>query len=135
MKNKIATIIVVLFLIVIGILFLQDKNKTQNTATFIESSLPVGKSVTFGALTLTFNGLLNDYRCPVDTTCMEGGAVNTNVTFTVGNHTETKNMPSDEVPQIFDGYGISIIKVSPDTKNKVTINPKDYVVTFRIEKK
>jgi hypothetical protein len=97
-------------------------------------TLGVGEKGKVGTLEITFNSLVQDYRCPVDMECMEGGAVTANVTFAQGTHSETKNMPSDEIPQSFDGYQISIAGVAPPLKSKKQIPPKAYRITFHVSK-
>ncbi len=97
-------------------------------------TLGVGKTGSVGGLSITFNALLQDNRCPVDVQCIEGGAVNTNVTFKSGMQTVTKNMPSDEVAQQFAGYHISIADVVPPAKSGVEIPSNAYKVTFHVSK-
>jgi hypothetical protein len=97
-------------------------------------TLAVGKTGKVGDLSVTFNKFIQDSRCPIDVQCIQAGAVNINVTFAVGTTTVTKNMPSDEVPQVFQGYAISIIDIAPARQSKVEILPADYVITFHVEK-
>lgn len=97
-------------------------------------TLGTGEKGSVGTLSLTFNELVQDSRCPVDVVCIEAGAVNTNVTLTSGSETETLNVPSDEVPHQFGGYAISITKIAPDRKSRVEIPQSAYRVTFHIEK-
>ena len=100
-------------------------------ATTTDVALYVGQTGQVGDLRITFNALLNDYRCPIDVQCIEAGAINTNVTFTRGEKTVTKNMPSDEVPQQFEGYAISIIDSAPSAHSQKEIKQNEYRVTFR----
>ncbi|MFZ2693673.1 MAG: hypothetical protein WAX85_00005, partial [Minisyncoccia bacterium] len=86
-----------------------------------------------GEFSIRFNALLNDYRCGVDVQCIQAGAVNTNLTFSDGSKIETKNMPSDEVPQQFGKYKISIIDIFPPAESQKKILQKDYMITFHIE--
>lgn len=97
-----------------------------------EVTLRVGHTGEGAGLTITFNELTNDYRCPVDVNCIQAGAVVANITLTDGSETITFNKPSDEVPTWWRGYEVSIVSVSPEARSTVTINPQDYVVTFLI---
>jgi len=97
-------------------------------------TLGVGEKGTVGTLSVTFNAFVQDSRCPVDVECIQAGAVNINVTFTSGNTTVTKNMPSDEVPQQFAGYHISIVNIAPDRHSREEIPPNAYRITFHIAK-
>jgi len=97
-------------------------------------SLKVGESgVALGGLGLTFNALVNDYRCPTDVVCIEAGAVNTNITVSEDDETQTLNYSSDGIPLGFEGYTISIIGVSPNAHSEKTIPQAEYSVTFHIE--
>lgn len=97
-------------------------------------TLGVGEKGGLGDFSVTFNKFVQDSRCPADVQCIQAGAVNINVTMTDGVKTETKNFPSDEAPQTFGAYRISIIGIQPDRMSKKEINPKDYTITFHIEK-
>lgn len=107
-----------------------------------EPGAPVPADITLGVgetgkvenLAITFNKSVQDSRCPIDVQCIQAGAVNINVTFAQGPHVETTNMPSDEVPQEFEGYKISIIDVNPPRKSQTEINPSDYEITFHVSK-
>lgn len=97
-----------------------------------EVVLSVNQSAKIGDLVLTLNSVQNDYRCPVDVQCIQAGAINSNVTFEVLGKTITKNMPSDEVPQEFEKYKISIVEINPPALSKTRIEQKDYRITFRV---
>lgn len=97
-------------------------------------TLGVGEKGILGDFSITFNKFVQDSRCPIDVQCIQAGAVNINVTMTDGVKTETKNFPSDEVPQTFGAYRISITNVQPNRMSKKEIDPKDYKITFHIEK-
>lgn len=84
-------------------------------------------------LSIRFNSLVQDNRCPVDVQCIEAGAVTVNVTLEYEGKSETRNLPSDEVPHEFMGNKISIIAVSPEARSTVSIKPNQYKVTFKVE--
>lgn len=107
---------------------------TQVPEAPADITLGVGEKGTVGNLEITFNALVQDSRCPIDVQCIQAGAVNTNVTFKEGSHIETKNMPSDEVPQRFGEYMISIVQIAPPRKSKKEISPPEYRITFHISK-
>ena len=97
-------------------------------------TLKVGESKqVMGDVTLTFNALVNDYRCPTDVVCIQAGAMNTNITVTDGENTVTENYSSDGVPGDFLGYKISITDVQPGALSTKPIAPNEYSVTFHIE--
>lgn len=84
-------------------------------------------------ISLTLNSFVSDNRCPVDVQCIEAGAVVVNVTMKKGTAVETRNFPSDEVPYVFMGHSFAITQITPVANSKVTIDPKDYKITFRVE--
>lgn len=98
-----------------------------------EVVLPYGETKIFSDLSLTFNNMVADYRCPQDAECIEGGAVVANITISANGKDQTLNKPSDEVPLEFEGYKISILETNPPLLSGKEINPKDYVVTFLVE--
>lgn len=96
-------------------------------------TLAVGEKEAFRDLNITFNTFIQDSRCPIDVQCIQAGAVNINVTLSDKTQTITKNFPSDEIPETFGMYKISIVDVMPRRMSKQEINPKDYIVTFHVE--
>jgi hypothetical protein len=104
--------------------------KTQESGNLV---LKPGQTGTVGQLSLTFNSLVQDSRCPIDVECIQAGAVNTNVTLAVPGFKQTRNMPSDEVPLEFHGYKISIINIEPSRRSGQEIPGGLYVITFHIE--
>jgi hypothetical protein len=96
-------------------------------------TLGVGEKKTVGDLTVTFNKFVQDSRCAIDVVCIQAGAVNVNVTLADSTHAETKNFPSDEAPQTFGEYKVSIINIEPARQSTKVIPEKDYKITFHIE--
>lgn len=118
----------------------QENLQTKVIDTISEVVLPqqgrvtlgVGQRAKIGDLEIVFNKFIQDSRCPVDVVCIQAGAVTVNVTFTQGPHSETRNMPSDEIPYKFEDYQISIVDVSPPRKSTQEIDFKDYKITFKV---
>lgn len=141
--NKIHTIIAIVAILIIGLIIYTHPSK-QVIAPEVENGgrvhapadlvLGVGETeIALGGLSLTFNKLVNDYRCPIDAECIEAGAVNTNITVVAEDESMTVNYSSDGVPFEFAGYKVSIIDVKPDAALGKTIVPNEYVVTFHVE--
>lgn len=95
-----------------------------------EVTLSVNQSAKIGDLIITLNSVQNDSRCPLDVQCIQAGSVNTNVTFTISGKTISQNMSSDEVPQEYGKYKISIAGVEPPAYSTKKIDQKDYLVSF-----
>ena len=141
--NKIHTRIAIVAILIIGLIIYTHPSK-QVIAPEVENGdrvhapadlvLGVGETqVALGGLSLTFNKLVNDYRCPVDAECIEAGAINTNITVATEDESKTLNYSSDGVPLEFAGYKISIVESKPDAMLGNVIAPNEYVVTFHIE--
>lgn len=109
---------------------LSDRTVSSNSNV----ALAVGESAVFGGLRISFDGMIQDNRCPVDVVCIQGGAVTARVTMSSAGKVEGRNFPSDEVPYRFGDYAISIIRVAPDRYSTFEVNPKDYIIVFHIVK-
>lgn len=133
MLKKIITLI--LLLLVVGALVAISRNNRIANEIFTpkEITLGVKEKGSVADFSITFNEFIQDSRCPIDVQCIQAGAVNINVTMQVGAKKVTRNFPSDEVPQQFEGYKISIVDVLPKRMSKKEINPNDYKITFQIE--
>lgn len=133
MLKKLITLI--LLLLVVGALVAISRNNRIANEMLVPKAitLSVGEKVSISDFSITFNKFIQDSRCPIDVQCIQAGAVNVNVTMQVGANSVTKNFPSDEVPQEFEGYKISIVDVLPKRMSKKEINPNDYKITFQIE--
>lgn len=99
-----------------------------------EGLLSVGETKNFDGLSLTFNELVQDSRCPMDAECIEAGAVTVNVTLSFEDVEETRNIASDEVPYTFEGFTIAIGDVLPELLSGQDISKEDYMVQFLVEK-
>lgn len=97
-----------------------------------EITLRVGQTGAAAGLTVTFNELTNDYRCPVDVNCIQAGAVVANITLDDGAEQITFNKPSDEVPTWWRGYEMSIVSITPEARSSVVIEQSAYQVTFLV---
>lgn len=98
----------------------------------VDLMLTVGETAEATGLSLTFNSIVQDDRCPSDAKCQEGGAVTVSLTLTTDNQTETLNYSSDGVPLSFGGYNIAIVEVMPKLLLNTEISPNDYIVTFNV---
>ncbi len=96
-------------------------------------TLSIGEKSTVGDFTITLNKFVQDSRCPIDVQCIQAGAITVNVTMTDDIKTETKNFASDEVPQEFGVYKVSIVGIEPARESTKEIDQKDYKITFQIE--
>lgn len=119
-----------------------SEGNTLEVTELTEAAVQAGDSAEIGiretktiqGLSITLNKIVGDYRCPIDAVCIEAGAITANVTFKAGAQSKTFNMASDEVPQTFAGYSISITGTKPSRIAAEEPNPQSYRVTFRVTK-
>lgn len=97
-------------------------------------TVAVGASEWINGVRITFHEMVQDSRCPIDTYCIEGGAVVANVTLESDTDRVTRNFPSDEVPYAFDIFKIYINHVSPPLISDEVIEPDEYEITFKVER-
>lgn len=98
-----------------------------------EVTLAPGVTAEVSGLSITFNKIVQESRCPVDAQCMEAGAVVASIQLSVDDDITSTNLPSDEVPFKWKGREISIVKIAPELRSGQEIAPKDYRVTFKID--
>lgn len=134
-----------------GMLTLQSSDRYQSIGTIAVSKITtiavsptspesgteiigIGETKMVGPIAITLHSVVQDSRCPADVMCIQAGAITARVTLKMGPNFETFNMPSDEVPHTFWGYKVSITDVGPARNSKYETNPKDYKVTFHVER-
>ena len=91
--------------------------------------LKVGQIGTFENLSLKFNQVIQDSRCPADVTCVWAGDFQVAVTIISNNLEENLEIVDSREPYLFDDYLIDIVP-----KLLTTTDLSNYVVTFSIIK-
>jgi len=94
--------------------------------------IKVGESKLINGVFITLHKVMEDYRCPVNANCMEAGGIVVNVTLKSNTDSITRNLASDEVPNAFDSYQVSIVGVKPDKITGSEPKPESYIVTFKV---
>ncbi|QQR82753.1 hypothetical protein IPJ70_01425 [Candidatus Campbellbacteria bacterium] len=94
--------------------------------------LGVGKKGVAAGMTITFNKLVSDSRCPAGVQCVWAGAVTANVTLESGIEKTIVDIASNKEPIVFAGYLVSIVSVVPDKVQGGIVDLEKYVVMFRI---
>lgn len=116
-------------------LLAQDSGSVMfKKADIKEVTLNIGQKGSVDTFSITLNKFVQDSRCPIDVQCIQAGAVTVNVTMTDDIKTETKNFASDEAPQTFGVYKVSVIGIEPARESTKEIDSKDYKITFHVEK-
>ena len=103
-----------------------------------ESELRSGETVSYdeGALSLTFEGVSRDNRCPKGVQCIVAGEAVVELTAEAGgaHATLTFKVPGRDPSQDFGGYTITVTAVDPQTRPGRQIAPEDYVVRLVVER-
>lgn len=104
--------------------------------------LGVGRSarVDGSSLTVSFDGVPEDSRCPLGVFCIQAGNATVSLTVTDGAGTKTPvKLYSNPTPTTPDsvkvgGYEIKLVAVQPIRRRDVTIAPASYVATLHLTK-
>jgi hypothetical protein len=145
--NKIVYILIGL-VILSGVLFVVLTPKTGTPITPVDETptttddgrvrapedvtLSIGETGDAAGLTVVFNKITSDSRCPVDVQCIWEGTVSANVTLERGGEKTTLDIAMNESAITFAGYSVSLASVLPATKSTTPIDPTDYRVTFQV---
>lgn len=108
------------------------KKEFKNKQVVRSDTLAIAQTKEIDGIKITFNGVTEDNRCPVDVTCITAGAATLNVTLSDGTHTVSRNFSSDEIPYDFYGAKISIGEIKPEAISKKIIPTSKYRITFKV---
>ena len=100
-----------------------------------EFTLAPGETVALegASLSVRFNQITGDNRCPADALCVLGGSADVSVTAISGGSTREHTLRTgDTQPVQHDGFTISLVQVSPYPFSARTIEPHEYRVTLKV---
>ncbi len=106
---------------------------TQPIRAYGLITLPIGGSVMYGAGKLQITNLAEDSRCPTDVNCIQAGTIKVGVQVSSGNNPIEGFLQLGNTTTI-GALSITLEAVSPIKTTKVTLQPKDYQFTIRVEK-
>jgi hypothetical protein len=113
-----------------------DESVTAPTAPLnAEFTLAPGDAMAIEDTTLTvqFNRITGDNRCPADAVCILGGSADVDLTATSnGSSRGLVLRTGDMQPVQYDSYTISLVQVAPYPFSARTIQPNEYRVTLRV---
>ena len=102
----------------------------------VNESREIEANPSTGPLTLTFDGVTRDSRCPRDVTCVRAGEafVHLIARFETGQPTElTLEVPPDgKASARFDVYDINASALEPHPESTRQISPGEYAVTLTV---
>ena len=115
-----------------------DEQLTNPTTPLsAEFTLAPGESaaVEGASLSVRFNRVSGDNRCPADAVCVLGGSAD--VSVTVASERSTRDYvlrTGDMRPVEHESFTISLVQVSPYPFSVRTIEPDEYRVTLKVER-
>ena len=100
-----------------------------------EFTLAPGETVALegASLSVRFNRITGDNRCPADALCVLGGSADVSVTAVSDGSTRDHVLRTGDMqPVQHDGFTISLVQVSPYPFSAQTIAQHEYRVTLRV---
>ena len=100
-----------------------------------EFTLAPGDSMAIedSTLTVRFNRITGDNRCPADAVCILGGSADVDLTATSNGSSRSLVLRTGDMqPVRYDDYTISLVQVAPYPFSSRPIQPDDYRVTLRV---
>jgi hypothetical protein len=100
-----------------------------------EFTLAPGETVAIegASLSVRFNRITGDNRCPADALCVLGGSADVSVTAISERATRDHVLRTGDMqPVQHDAFTIALVQVSPYPFSAQTIQPQDYRVTLRV---
>jgi hypothetical protein len=100
-----------------------------------EFTLGPGETVAIegASLSVRFNRITGDNRCPADALCVLGGSADVSVTAISERATRDHVLRTGDMqPVQHEAFTIALVQVSPYPFSAQTIQPQDYRVTLRV---
>jgi hypothetical protein len=100
-----------------------------------EFTLAPGESIAIDgtSLSVRFNRITGDNRCPADALCVLGGSADVNLTAISDRSTRDYVLRTgDQQPVRHDEFTLWLVQVSPYPFSGRTIGPNDYRVTLKV---
>ncbi|MBN2347535.1 MAG: hypothetical protein JXJ22_01785 [Bacteroidales bacterium] len=121
--------------------YFQDDNNLKTCTEFLNDTivLDYNNPVTFTDcnVTLTFDSLVEDSRCPLDVSCIWGGNAGIQVHMRLGENSGILTLntnPGFATTDYFMGYSITLVKLEPYPYSNITYVPDDYKASVIIKK-
>lgn len=112
-----------------------DDSPTAPSPFPASATLAPGEQANTGGLTVVFNGVTDDSRCPIDALCVQAGDANVHITLTTGGvgsqYTLTVNK-ADTKRVLYRDFQVELATLQPSPRSAVTIQPSAYRATFTI---
>ncbi len=91
--------------------------------------------ITAEKISVTFQEVLEDSRCPIDVTCIWAGLVEVSLQVAVSGHERELSLSTSppEKSAVFENYSFWLILVRPVPRSDQNIDSSAYVVTVRVD--
>jgi hypothetical protein len=90
-------------------------------------------SIESASLSVTFDGVSGDSRCPADALCIQGGSADVHITATSdGARRQLVIRTGDMKPVQHGGTTIALVQLSPYPFSSRTIAPHEYRATLKV---
>jgi hypothetical protein len=113
-----------------------DENVTGATTPLnSEFTLAPGQAATIerASLSVRFNSVSGDSRCPADAVCIQGGSADVRITAVGDRSTRDYVLRTGDMkPVQHDDLTIALVQVSPYPFSSRTIAPDEYRVTLKV---
>jgi hypothetical protein len=102
--------------------------------------LRIGKTVTIAGepLSVSFDRVVEDSRCPTNTTCVWAGTavvqLGVRVSDTVRGSLNLQTLPDDAREAVFQKYRLRLIQLAPAPTDSAAIPPEQYVLTLMVRR-
>jgi hypothetical protein len=85
------------------------------------------------SMTVRFNGVSGDSRCPADAFCIQGGSADVRITAVGERSTQDYVLKTGDMkPVQHEGLTIALVQVAPYPFSSRTIAPDDYRATLKV---
>jgi hypothetical protein len=96
--------------------------------------MKIGETVSVGDLRLTFRGVENDSRCPIDAVCVWAGDAEIALRIEQGSQAAVAALHTTLDPKKteWNGYTVQLVSLAPATRASKAIDPADYRATILV---
>ena len=103
----------------------------------VDVKVQINHETPYKGIKIKFVDLIEDSRCPTDTTCVWAGNAKISVQLSKNGKKKILEMNSGMSPKTvqFEGYDITLTKLTPAPASNIRIRKDGYVATFSLVKR
>lgn len=124
----------ILFFCLVAATACDEKVTGPTTPLNAEFTLAPGEAMSIqgASLSVRFNRITGDNRCPADVVCILGGSADVSITVLSDRVSDYVLRTGDMRPVQHEAYTISLVQVAPYPFSARTIQPGEYRVTLKV---